>query len=178
MFRLLRADEIECLCSEDGRVFDINGNERPQYTSPNGYTRVFLKTENGYKHFFTHRLIAMCFIPNAENKPCVNHRDGNKSNNAVDNLEWSTYSENEKHSYRVLGKTMSKEHHKRMIRAHTNAVAKKVVAKDKEGHTVAVFSSQAEAHRKTGISQGNISECCNGKRTQAGGFIWEICLDA
>lgn len=68
------------------------------------YHRITLSQNNIQKRFQTHRLVAEYFIPNPDNKPCVNHIDGNGMNNNVSNLEWCTYSENERHSYDVLGK--------------------------------------------------------------------------
>ena len=69
-----------------------------------GYFRVNLSKNNFQKKFLVHRLVAKYFLENKLNKPCVNHIDGNKLNNIVDNLEWCTYSENERHSYKVLNK--------------------------------------------------------------------------
>lgn len=62
-----------------------------------GYLSVTLRG----REYRVHRLVAIAFTPNPENKPCVNHIDGNKLNNAVDNLEWCTYSENLIHAYRT-----------------------------------------------------------------------------
>jgi hypothetical protein len=72
-----------------------------------GYHRYTLSNNNIQKRFVVHRLVAFHFIENKENKPCVNHKDGNKFNNCVDNLEWVTYSENERHSYDFLNKVSS-----------------------------------------------------------------------
>lgn len=75
------------------------------HVNSNGYLRVSFKNPNGkQQEHFIHRLVAELFIPNPENKPCVNHKDGNKLNNSVSNLEWCTHSENEKHSLYHLGK--------------------------------------------------------------------------
>lgn len=66
-----------------------------------GYLVVSLAYNRTKKQGLVHRLIAETFIPNPENKPCVNHKDGNKLNNSIDNLEWVTYSENIKHARRL-----------------------------------------------------------------------------
>lgn len=72
---------------------------------PNGYVSLMLmyqKPKRHTKNFYVHRLVAQTFIPNPENKSTVNHIDGNKQNNCVENLEWNTQSENNIHSLRVL----------------------------------------------------------------------------
>ena len=68
------------------------------------YLRYRLCKNNKTKVFSGHRLVAIMFIDNPNKKPCVNHIDGNPSNNKINNLEWCSYSENEKHSYDILGK--------------------------------------------------------------------------
>lgn len=73
-----------------------------------GYYSVCLCKDGIKKHHSVHRLVAQAFIPNLGNKPEVNHKDGNRSNNRVDNLEWTTRSENETHAFRVLGKQPNK----------------------------------------------------------------------
>ena len=107
-----------------------------------------------------HRLVAETFIPNPENKRTVNHINGIKSDNSVNNLEWNTYSENIKHAFRIGLKTSK----------HLNKPVKQI----KNGKTIHIFCSLHEADRHTGISHQNISRCCNGKRNQAGGFQWEF----
>ena len=72
-----------------------------QHTNKGGYKCVSLAGQN----YRVHRLVAMAFIPNPENKPNINHIDGNKKNNNVDNLEWCTQQENIQHKIEVLGKT-------------------------------------------------------------------------
>ena len=70
-----------------------------------GYKQVCLYDENGGKTFpYIHRLVALAFIENPESKPEVNHKNGNKGDNSVENLEWVNASENQKHAYKHLGK--------------------------------------------------------------------------
>ncbi len=62
----------------------------------------FRISKNGFSEFVhTHRKLAIAFIPNPENKPCINHKDGNKLNNNLYNLEWVTYTENALHAYKI-----------------------------------------------------------------------------
>jgi len=69
-----------------------------QRLTSNGYVMNAFDVNGSIKSFLRHRLVAEAFIPNPENKRCVNHKDGNKLNNHVDNLEWCTHSENVQHA--------------------------------------------------------------------------------
>jgi len=70
------------------------------YKDKKGYIRVCVRRPGGkWIPVLAHRIIAITFLPNPENKPCVNHKDGNKENNHVDNLEWCTVAENNQHAH-------------------------------------------------------------------------------
>lgn len=79
----------------------IKGHSLSQHVNSNGYLRCDMNINGNRKSYLTHRLVATLFIPNPENKPVVNHKDGNKYNNSVENLEWCTKSENERHAWRI-----------------------------------------------------------------------------
>ncbi len=105
-----------------------------------------------------HRLVAEAFIDNPNNYPTVNHKDGNKHNNAVDNLEWASYSMNNIHALN------------HGLRDPRGCV---IVQKDTDGNVVGVYKSVCEASRCTGIGRSIISHCANGRVNTAGGFLWE-----
>lgn len=69
-----------------------------------GYLRVYLSKNGKRKHHKVHRLVAQAFIPNPDNKPQVNHIDGNKKNNSITNLEWVTDTENKERRKEILDK--------------------------------------------------------------------------
>lgn len=94
----------------DGRVQNKNSGRflKPDINRVNGYARYTLCHNGRTKRFLAHRLVAMLYVSNPDNKPEVNHKDGNKLNNVVENLEWVTRSENEYHSYEILGKQVPK----------------------------------------------------------------------
>lgn len=110
--------------------------------NPNGRdVRVSLwKNKKGQSHL-VHRLVAMAFIPNPKNKPCINHKDGNPRNNNVENLEWCTYKENENHS-----KRNGLDGHSKIV----FLINKRTGMKSK-------FYSMAEASRFLGRNNGYIS---------------------
>lgn len=119
-----------------------------------GYKRVCLAGKN-WKN--VHRLVAEAFLPNPCKNKEVNHIDGNKTNNAVWNLEWVTHSENELHAYKT---------------GLNNQEKIKTIQKNMDGVILHVYDSCLEASQKTGILQGNISKCANGKTKTAGGYKW------
>lgn len=150
--------------TEDGKIWSHkkrrsskNGMFLKIYTSETGYQYVCL----GFRKMrLVHRIIASTFIPNPNNKPCVNHKNGIKSDNRIENLEWVTYSENEKHSYRTLKKNPSK----------TNLGNTGIKARDAKpvyGQCIKTgkeyyFGSASEAGRN-GFQQGHVSSCARGE---------------
>jgi hypothetical protein len=96
--------EKRIITYKSGKKKTINKRVLKPSNNGDGYLSVFLSKNGVTKRFYVHRIVAEMFIQNQDKKKCVNHKDGNKSNNCVDNLEWVSYSENELHSYRVLGK--------------------------------------------------------------------------
>lgn len=84
---------------KNGNVFH-NGKLLKPTKNKNGYLSVELWENGNRKRVYVHRLVAEKYIPNPENKREVNHKDGNKLNNSVDNLEWVTSSENKYHAYK------------------------------------------------------------------------------
>lgn len=80
---------------------------KPIVNKKTGYVSHTLGFNKKQTTYYVHRIVAQAFIPNPDNKPCINHKDGNKQNNCVENLEWCTYSENHKHSYDELSRLSS-----------------------------------------------------------------------
>lgn len=96
--------------SNFGRVRRVKTSGEPikQSMIRNGYMKLNLCKNNIVKTVMVHRLVAIAFVDNPHNKAEVNHIDGDKKNNSIINLEWTTRSENLKHRYRILGQTNRK----------------------------------------------------------------------
>lgn len=137
-----------------------------QKVSKTGYSYAMLYKNKSRIDKPVHRLVANAFLDNAENKPTVNHIDGNKLNNNISNLEWATYSENNKHAYDIGIK--------RRLFGEDNFHSKKVIQLSLNGDVINEFISYVEANKIVGTNRGHISSCCNGKRKTAGGYKWKL----
>jgi hypothetical protein len=144
---------------QNGRIIR-NGN-RQEYLS------VTLYLQNKRTTYNVHRLVAQAFIPNPENKRTVNHKNGIKNDNRAENLEWATYSENEKHAYNYglkFNDIGAKDSQSIQISQYTL-----------DGKWIRNWGSAKQVQRELGFSQGNISKCVKGhpKYKTSYGFIWQ-----
>lgn len=143
-----------------GEIYSLIANKKKDTEiSRNGYERVTFWKNGKSKHFSVHRLVALAFIPNPHNYRMVNHIDGNKLNNNVNNLEWCDASANMKHAY---------EHN--LIHCKTT----RVIQYSKDFELIKVWDSITEACKELGINHANLIEVCKQKKNRkyAGGFIW------
>lgn len=148
-----------------GRVKTLNyhreGREGilKQTDNRRGYLIVHLFIDGVSKTYLVHRLVAQAFLPSPQlDQTEVNHKNENKKDNRVENLEWCTP------SYNINYGT----HNQRAAEAR----GKQVLQFDKEGNFITMYPSIIDAKKQTGIAQQSICACCNGKRNSAGGFVW------
>lgn len=100
--------------TEDGKVFRGERQLKP-YRQSKGYLRVDVWYEKQKTVTYAHRMIAETFLPNTKNHCCINHKDGNKANNNISNLEWVSNSENIHHRQEVLRVGVNEKHSKTKI---------------------------------------------------------------
>lgn len=150
--------------SSDGKIFlkprtiqlsngftrQIKGRGIIPYIGKIGYMMIGV----GGKQYYIHRLIATLFLPNPQNLPCINHIDGDKTNNNLENLEWCTYRHNNHHAFE-----------NKLI-----PTSKPVVCVE----TGIVYKSQCECARKMNIWQASISKACRHEYDQINGYHFEF----
>lgn len=147
-----------------GKIISQRDSSKSHVRSKTRYKTVTLYDDGRSIDIEVHRLVATAFIENPDNKKCVNHKDGNGSNNSAENLEWSTHSENVRHSIDVLG------HNPRKWKS------KKVLQKTVDGDVIKEWESAWEIQRQLGYCQVSISRCCR-REKKSGimyGYMWDF----
>ena len=140
----------------DGHKLTLKGKLLKPITDHKGYVNVSIYNSNGIKISHVHRLVAIAFIENPNMLPQVNHKDGNKKNNNVNNLEWCDNEYNQLHAI-----------------AHGLRKTENVIQYDKKGNFIKEWDNATSVKKALNIDNGHIGLCCKGIRKTAGGYIWK-----
>lgn len=168
------------LVYEDGSVYNTNTKRFLTQRTHKGY--VCVQLWNGKKMLSknVHRLVANAFIQNPNNYPCVNHKDEDKTNNHVENLEWCTHYYNNHYGTAMARKFEGRKAYfsseKYISKKHTLKRNRKPVKQyTKDGKFIAEYSSTKEAERQTGCGNAAIIQCCKHSKgfKSVHGYIWE-----
>lgn len=156
---------------EDSVVFDtVKGKVRPTFLR-NGYLCVRLNDGAKYRNEYLHRLLGIAFIPNPKNLPCINHIDGDKLNNSLDNLEWCSFAENIWHRYNILPE--EKQGRQRKLGNYKGFLGRGPARAVRCIETGQEFPSISECERRTGIKHTTLCEHLSGRNKTCAGFHWE-----
>lgn len=165
--------------SSYGRVKSLKFSKE-KYLKPKqnrgGYLEVLLYKNNKGKLYRIHRLVAEAFIQNTYNYPEVNHKDGDKLNNCVSNLEWCTRSKNQKHAcVTSLAGSISKV--KDRARINGKQACKRIIQETVDGEVIRVWDSQTSAAIELNLTRTSISNCLNNRTKTAGGYSWKYIVN-
>ena len=138
-----------------------------------GYSYVVLRKDKTSRNFRVHRLVALAFIPNPENKPCIDHINGCRTDNWVENLKWVTYSENINNhitKQRQRKKRLGYKHDKNTIDKISNKAIKRPVLCVETG---LIYESMSKAAKENNTYKDGIYRVCRGINKTAGGYHWQ-----
>lgn len=155
---IYEGQETDYSVSTEGEVRKDTTNYILSQSSQQDYKFVGLIIDGKQKRMRVHRMVALTFIDNPDNKPYVNHINGNRSDNNVENLEWVTPSENTQHAVDTG--------------LFKSGRARAVIQYNLNGEQMATFESATEAARQTGGSQSKITMCCRRQRDSANDYQW------
>ena len=162
------------LISDDGRVYsETNKRFLKQNDTRCNYPSICLRKDGKNYMFLIHRLVAEAFIPNPDNLPQVNHKDEDKTNCTVSNLEWCYAKYNTNYGdgiKRHIKSQLANGNLGNYNKEYAEKLKKPVIQKTKSGEIVAEYGSLKEAHDITHIN--NICQCAKGKLNHAGGYVW------